>query len=53
MNNDISSIYTKTKNKQCGRRGYCSWKQEKISVISPKDYGEFVQSKRKNKNGRK
>lgn len=47
MSKDISTKYTKTKNKEDGRRGYRGWKQEKITVISPKEYGMFLQRKRK------
>lgn len=49
MSNDISSEFTKLKNKQDGRKGYYAWKREKISEISPKDYGMFIQKKKKKK----
>lgn len=51
MSKDISTEYTKTKNKEEGRRGYVMWKHEKVTVISPKDYGMFLQKKRRNKYG--
>ena len=49
MSNDISTQYTKTRNKEQGRRGYCLWKHEKETNISPKDYGMFLQKLRKGK----
>ena len=49
MSNDISSEFTKLKNKQDGRKGYYAWKREKISEISPKDYGIFIQKKKSKK----
>ena len=45
MSKDISTQYTKTRNKEQGRRGYGMWKSEKDTVISPKDYGMFQQRK--------
>lgn len=51
MSNDISSMYTKSKNVKAGRRGYNNWKYEKESAIKPSAYGDYVlQSK---KRGRK
>ena len=47
MSKDISTQYTKTKNKEEGRRGYGMWKHEKITIISPKYYGMFLQKKRR------
>lgn len=47
MSKDISTQYTKTRNKEQGRRGYFMWKREKDTNISPKDYGMFLQRKRK------
>lgn len=32
MSNDISSMYTKDQNKKAGRRGYSSWKHEKVLI---------------------
>ena len=49
MSKDISSQYTTTRNREEGRRGYCLWKREKDTIISPKNYGIFIQ--RKNKGG--
>lgn len=46
MSKDITTEYTKTKNKEDGRRGYGGWKYEKESIISPKDYGMFLQRKK-------
>ena len=40
---DILTLYTKERNKTCGRKGYCGFKREKETVISPKDYGMFLQ----------
>lgn len=39
---DISTMYTKHKNKRCGRNGYCNAKTEKENTISPRDYGMFI-----------
>ena len=47
MSKDITTQYTKTKNKECGRRGYGMWKKEKEDVISPKNYGIFLQKNKK------
>ena len=38
-------MYTKERNDKCGRKGYLAYKKEKETVISPKDYGEFIQKK--------
>lgn len=43
MNNDISTIYTKYRNKSCGRKGYFMFKREKETIISPREYGMFIQ----------
>lgn len=51
MSKDILTRYTKTKNIEDGRRGYGMWKYEKESIISPRDYGMFLQRKN-NKNRR-
>lgn len=40
---DISTLFTKQKNRECGRMGYCRFKEEKITTISPRDYGMFLQ----------
>jgi hypothetical protein len=42
LSKDISTIFTKEQNKSCGRKGYCGFKREKETVITPKDYGEFL-----------
>lgn len=47
MSKDISTQYTKLKNKEDGRRGYGMWKQEKVSAISPKEYGMFLHRRKK------
>ena len=47
MSVDISSQYTRERNKKCGRRGYVLWKREKENEISPRDYGMFLQNKRR------
>ena len=47
MSDDISTMYTKDENKKAGRRGYCGWKSEKETVISPSYYGSYVLQKRK------
>lgn len=50
MSQDISTTYTKEQNKSCGRKGYCGFKREKLTVISPRDYGMFLEKwKRKGK----
>lgn len=49
MNKDISTPYTKYKNKNCGRTGYGLFKKEKITDIPPNIYGMFLQEKRRNK----
>lgn len=43
MSKDISTQYTRQQNKECGRRGYGMWKNEKSTVISPKDYAGFAE----------
>lgn len=47
MSKDISTIYTRYKNLKCGRKGYCAFDREKVTVIKPKDYGMFLQKDRK------
>lgn len=46
MSKDISTLYTRERNMKCGRKGYCLYDREKITVISPKNYGMFVSEKR-------
>ena len=40
-------MYTKEQNKKCGRTGYYMWKREKEESISPKKYGEYMQTHRR------
>lgn len=47
MSNDIYTKYTKERNQSMGRKGYAMWKREKDTVISPKDYGMFLQIRRR------
>lgn len=46
MSKDISTEYTRERNKTMGRKGYAMWKSEKCTVIRPKDYGMFLQGRR-------
>lgn len=46
MSNDISTMYTKDRNNTAGRKGYCMWKHEKETKISPKEYGMFLDKKK-------
>ena len=47
MSKDISTQYTKQQNRECGRKGYYRFKREKENVISPKDYGMFIQNRKR------
>lgn len=47
MSNDISTMYSKEQEKSCGRRGYVGWKADKEQNISPRNYGEFINKKRR------
>lgn len=47
MSNDISTMYTKNKNKKAGRKGYGMWKYEKEKSIKPSDYGDYILQHRK------
>lgn len=47
MSHDISTLYTKQRNRCAGRKGYAMWKCEKRTNIAPKDYGMFLQNHRK------
>ena len=47
MSNDISTQYTKEENNKNGRRGYGQWKGEKETAIPPRDYGMFIQDKKR------
>lgn len=49
MSKDISTPLTKERNKKEGRHGYAWWKMEKITVISPKTYGEFLNKRKRGK----
>lgn len=40
-------VLQKKKNKKCGRTGYCRFKQEKETNLSPFEYGMFIQSHKK------
>lgn len=46
MGKDISTMYTKEENKKNGRKGYYAWKDEKETVIRPKQYGQFLQKRK-------
>lgn len=46
MSKDIATQYTKEQEKKCGRRGYLMWKHEKENIISPKEYGMFIQTRK-------
>lgn len=48
MSKDITTPYAKEQEKKCGRRGYYAWKREKTTIISPMQYGMFIQGKRRN-----
>ena len=49
MSNDISTPFTKQRKKNDGRKGWVEWQTEKETVISPRDYGEFISKKRRKK----
>lgn len=46
MAKDISTMYTKQQNKKCGRKGYCLFDREKVTIISPIHYGTFLSSRK-------
>lgn len=48
MSKDIFTQFTKLKNKNDGRKGYCDFDREKVIHISPREYGEFVQRRKCN-----
>lgn len=50
MSNDISTQYTKEKNKKCGRYGYCAAMHEKETNIRPNEYGMFLAGRKRTKN---
>ena len=45
---DISTLYTRELNRSCGRKGYCLFDKEKVTVISPQKYGEFCKGEKRN-----
>ena len=47
MSNDISTMYTKSKNMKAGRKGYFRWQDEKEKAIRPCDYGDYILQRRK------
>ena len=47
MSNDISTQYTKERNKKCGRNGYYAAHKEKVNIISPLEYGMFIEGKKR------
>ena len=47
MGKDITTMLTRERNKKCGRKGYAMWKLEKVNIISPKNYGEYLQKKKR------
>lgn len=47
MSNDISTPYTKNRNKTEGRTSYFRFKREKETAISPKHYGIFIANRRR------
>ena len=47
MSNDISTMYTKSKNLKAGRKGYVGWKTEKETAKSPAAYGDYILQHRK------
>lgn len=49
MSNDISTPYTKNRNKAEGRTSYYRFKREKEIVISPKHYGIFIANRKRRK----
>ena len=44
---DISTMFTKEENKKNGRLGYCQAAREKDTIISPSQYGAFLQKRGK------
>lgn len=43
---DISTMYTRRKNKTDGRRGWVGWQSENEISISPAEYGMYISRKR-------
>ena len=52
MSNDISTMYTKSKNLKAGRKGYVGWKTEKETAISPAAYSDYILQHKKRGNKR-
>lgn len=46
---DISTMFTREENKKNGRLGYCQAAREKDAIISPAQYGAFLQKRGKKK----
>lgn len=46
---DVLTMYTKEQNQKTGRKGYIDFKREKEDIISPKNYGMFLNSRKKGK----
>lgn len=44
---DISTMFTREENKKNGRLGYCQATREKDTIISPSQYGVFLQKRGK------
>lgn len=49
MSKDISTQYTKERNKKCGRNGYVMAHREKETNICPSEYGMFLENRKKKK----
>ena len=49
MSKDISTQYTKERNKKCGRNGYYAAHREKETIICPSEYGIFLANNKKRK----
>nr|DAH41919.1 MAG TPA: hypothetical protein [Caudoviricetes sp.] len=46
---DISTMFTREENKKNGRLGYCQATREKATIISPSQYGAFLQKRGRKK----
>ena len=49
MSKDISTQYTKDQNNKCGRNGYCGAHKEKLTIITPSQYGMFLSKMKRKK----
>lgn len=49
MSKDISTMFSRSENKKCGRKGYYDFKH-KETVIAPNHYGMFLQENKKEEN---